>query len=441
MTKGILLAGLTDHEAAAIEIMVGMTWHDYHCTTLKRSLSLSVPAQGPVAQACDGCVVDLFGLGLRRRSTEGEARLLQFLAGRPGVLLVWGNGGGWLDEPVPLAPGQIVEWVTMPYTSAVLRDAIGRVRAGTAAAVAAPAVPVPVQVPVAQEAEQPAWRRAMALAEQMDRRPRVPLDPPPQRQAAGDARPRPSAATPAPAAISMPAPTYQQPHTVGLRRGALAALLQAFPMLAGVPMLQLAAKIVRGSDTQLLRIGGDTAFVVSVTDGWLACGLPIPTLIRLMRTPHLVEGVEVLDLPLDKVEATVRQRFDGRFHRTQRPLDVIVWELLQEAVRDVSLQLAGSLTLQLRRFPNFTLLREQDPLHLQLAAICARAPQSVTELMRAFPHHAHSVAQFAVLSVASGLAAVVPPSTDIVAPSSVVPSRDAAAGRRGFFKSLLDKLF
>ena len=49
--NGILLAGLTDHEAAAVEIMIGMNWRDVRVVTLKRGLSLGVPAQTPQARA------------------------------------------------------------------------------------------------------------------------------------------------------------------------------------------------------------------------------------------------------------------------------------------------------------------------------------------------------------------------------------------------------
>ena len=50
--KKILLVGLTDQEAAAIEIMIGMNWRDAQCTVLRRSLSLAMPEQTPEALAC-----------------------------------------------------------------------------------------------------------------------------------------------------------------------------------------------------------------------------------------------------------------------------------------------------------------------------------------------------------------------------------------------------
>nr|HPK33841.1 hypothetical protein [Ottowia sp.] len=104
--SGVLLAGLTDQEAAAIEIMIGMSWRERHCVTLTRSLSLAVPEQSVQARACELCVVDLFGFGMRRHTEAHARRLLEFLAGRPAVLLVWGSGGGWLESGLALAAGQ-----------------------------------------------------------------------------------------------------------------------------------------------------------------------------------------------------------------------------------------------------------------------------------------------------------------------------------------------
>ncbi|MBR6976284.1 MAG: hypothetical protein IKH84_05240, partial [Ottowia sp.] len=85
--SSILLAGLTEQEAAALEILVGMHWRDWQVVALKRSLSLSIPEQTSAARAADVCVVDLFGLGMRRHTPEHEERLIEFLDGRSAVLL------------------------------------------------------------------------------------------------------------------------------------------------------------------------------------------------------------------------------------------------------------------------------------------------------------------------------------------------------------------
>lgn len=466
--KNILLMGLTDHEAAAVEIMIGMNWRDHRCITLKRELSLAIPEQHAAARSCEACVLDLFGLGMRKYSPANATRLMEVMAGRPAVLLTWGDGGGWLEAKLPLAKGQHIGWVGMPYTSAGLRDAIKKVKeaaermvppAAAAVAAAPAAMPgrarpvvsldvepaLPAAVAEAEPAAVPAWRRAMELADQLKRK-------------AAPMRARASAPMPLPKAqassVSLAPPaTRMATDAVGLGKGALAALLQVFPLLRDQPLIGLTEKIIGHDGPMLLRIGTDAAFVTHTRAGWLASGLPVSALLKLLRTPRLVESARAEPLDPDHVEETVRQRFDGKFHRAQKPLDVITWELVSDVMRDMKLQRQGDLTFQLRRFPNFPMLAGVGPLDVQLAAICARMPQSISELLRAFPKHEQDVLRFVVLCVVSGLAKVIPGGP--VAAGAVAPPRAAqaqapvaaaarkpeVAARRGFFKSLMDKLF
>lgn len=438
--KNILLMGLTDHEAAAVEIMIGMNWRDHRCITLKRELSLAIPEQHAAARSCEACVLDLFGLGMRKYSPANATRLMEVMAGRPAVLLTWGDGGGWLEAKLPLAKGQHIGWVGIPYTSAGLRDAIKKVKEA-----AERMVPPAAAAVAAAPAAMPAWRRAMELADQLKRK-------------AAPMRARASAPMPLPKAqassVSLAPPaTRMATDAVGLGKGALAALLQVFPLLRDQPLIGLTEKIIGHDGPMLLRIGTDAAFVTHTRAGWLASGLPVSALLKLLRTPRLVESVRAEPLDPDHVEETVRQRFDGKFHRAQKPLDVITWELVSDVMRDMKLQRQGDLTFQLRRFPNFPMLAGVGPLDVQLAAICARMPQSISELLRAFPKHEQDVLRFVVLCVVSGLAKVIPGGP--VAAGAVAPPRAAqaqapvaaaarkpeVAARRGFFKSLINKLF
>lgn len=464
--KNILLMGLTDHEAAAVEIMIGMNWRDHRCITLKRELSLAIPEQHAAARSCEACVLDLFGLGMRKYSPANATRLMEVMAGRPAVLLTWGDGGGWLEAKLPLAKGQHIGWVGMPYTSAGLRDAIKKVKeaaermvppAAAAVAAAPAAMPgrarpvvsldvepaLPAAVAEAEPAAAPAWRRAMELADQLKRK-------------AAPMRARASAPMPLPKAqassVSLAPPaTRMATDAVGLGKGALAALLQVFPLLRDQPLIGLTEKIIGHDGPMLLRIGTDAAFVTHTRAGWLASGLPVSALLKLLRTPRLVESVRAEPLDPDHVEETVRQRFDGKFHRAQKPLDVITWELVSDVMRDMKLQRQGDLTFQLRRFPNFPMLAGVGPLDVQLAAICARMPQSISELLRAFPKHEQDVLRFVVLCVVSGLAKVIPGGPVAAgavaspraaqAPVAAAARKPEVAARRGFFKSLMDKLF
>lgn len=436
--KNILLMGLTDHEAAAVEIMIGMNWRDHRCITLKRELSLAIPEQHAAARSCEACVLDLFGLGMRKYSPANATRLMEVMAGRPAVLLTWGDGGGWLEAKLPLAKGQHIGWVGMPYTSAGLRDAIKKVKEA-----AERMVPPAAAAVAAAPAAMPAWRRAMELADQLKRK-------------AAPMRARASAPMPLPKAqassVSLAPPaTRMATDAVGLGKGALAALLQVFPLLRDQPLIGLTEKIIGHDGPMLLRIGTDAAFVTHARAGWLASGLPVSALLKLLRTPRLVESVRAEPLDPDHVEETVRQRFDGKFHRAQKPLDVITWELVSDVMRDMKLQRQGDLTFQLRRFPNFPMLAGVGPLDVQLAAICARMPQSISELLRAFPKHEQDVLRFVVLCVVSGLAKVIPGGPVAAgavaspraaqAPVAAAARKPEVAARRGFFKSLMDKLF
>src|SRR5690625_1908946 len=93
----ILLAGLLERDAAAINILVRMAWRDHQVVSLPRSLSLTIPDQDNTARSCKCCIIDLAGLSLRRYSTENESRLQEFLSRRPAVLIVRGGGEGWLS--------------------------------------------------------------------------------------------------------------------------------------------------------------------------------------------------------------------------------------------------------------------------------------------------------------------------------------------------------
>ncbi len=308
----------------------------------------------------------------------------------------------------------------------------------------------------------PAARAAVTeavLANPPARRPAAPVAPPPTpAPEPAPMRARASAPMPLPKAqassVSLAPPaTRMATDAVGLGKGALAALLQVFPLLRDQPLIGLTEKIIGHDGPMLLRIGTDAAFVTHTRAGWLASGLRVSALPKLLRTPRLVESVRAEPLDPDHVEETVRQRFDGKFHRAQKPLDVITWELVSDVMRDMKLQRQGDLTFQLRRFPNFPMLAGVGPLDVQLAAICARMPQSISELLRAFPKHEQDVLRFVVLCVVSGLAKVIPGGP--VAAGAVAPPRAAqaqapvaaaarkpeVAARRGFFKSLMDKLF
>lgn len=546
----VLLAGLTDHEAAAIEIMVNMTWRDQRCITLRRDLSLSIPEQTAQAKACRYCVIDLFSLGLRKHSPDNEVLLLQFLAGRSAVLLVRGSGSGWFDALLPLQPGQHITCLSMPYSSIALREALQKIKNANAAdaqrmpaaaqpsaqqpasdaapassaasaepaapsvtaasAAGKPALSAPSPAPPAPApAPMPAWRRALQLAERLHaersarntqslhskRQPAAapqPAPPPAHEPIAPTAsqpaahrpasrpasRPGSSARPPARSIAALPSLQAEAPESLsvappavpltaqalGLRTGAWAKLLRALPALKDVALADFIGQTLQGTlgeGLQLWRIG-PVVCLVHVRQGWLATVAPPATLQKMVHTTGLLQSVERHPLPAEQLHSAAQKFFGQNFQRLQKPLDVLAWDLLSESLDGLTLRAQDDFTLQLRCFPNFPHLTRSDPLDVQLAAICARIPQSVHDLLRAFPRHEQAVLRFVALSVACGLAVVLEdapaaaqepsapgpdqaaaakppaPASPAAAPA---PASGAAKARRGFFKSLLDKLF
>ncbi len=482
---GILLAGMVDKEAAAIEIMVGMYWRERTCVTLGRSPGLSMPRPTQACAACDLCIVDLFGLGMRRYSEEHEQRLLEFLGGRPAVLLVRGLESGWMERVLHLAAGQQVQCLLTPYNAQSLRETIGKLLQSQAALPdARPRVPtqvkspsgnapgvdalIPVPSKAAVAAPLPAWRRAEELAKRLQlagNRPVASTSPsvrmPPQavdrsRQHAPLTAPTTVAPPPNSEAKGLikggvPPALYQQAGAMGLGRGAMDALLAMFPSLLSLPIVTLGMKIVTSKGPQLLKAQPDTEIVLSFRQGWLVSSLSAPELRKLALTPYLANFIHVVHLPEQHVEDLVRQRFNGRFRRAQTALDELTWHLFDDAIRGQTLVPTGDMRIQLRRFPNITALGDATSLDIQLATICACAPHNVSDLLRAFPRQEQAVLRFVVLATASGLMSVITqdaPNTPAqqMLPTAASPEKSLASGpqvraQRSFFKSLLEKLF
>lgn len=444
--SGILLAGLTDQEAAAIEILIGMHWRGRHVVTIPRNTSLSVPPQHDAAQACGSCVIDLFGFGMRRHSPDNQMRLLQFLRGRPAVLLIWGSGGGWLESPLNARGDARLAWINLHYTSAQMLEGLKRISVNDAPRAAQPGLahraPAPEPALVQEHpapvpdmtAELPAWRRALALAEQIKA----------GKSGSGiktSTPPRPAPVTghdlaQAPVAPHAPTPA---PGATGLCTDTLQTILAAIPQVRQLPLTGLIVRIAAAEGPQLLRTSDGATFAIDTRQGWLASGLSVEALVKLLQTPGMHESTALTPIAPRHVEDSLRRLSMERHAHERSALDIVLWELLSDALSDVALEARGDFSIRLRRFPNFTQLSRVGRLDIQLAAICARTSQSLTDLARAFPRNTQDVYRFALLSSLSGAALV--QSTAGGHRASAARAAPQVPAQRGFFKSLLDKLF
>lgn len=138
-------------------------------------------------------------------------------------------------------------------------------------------------------------------------------------------------------------------------------------------------------------------------------------------------------MPAESARRSVSEDSDA----IQRSDDIILWESASETLQGVRLKAEDDLTFQLRFFPNFTRLKRVEPLDLQMAAICACAPQSLYRLLRAFPDQESAVTRFVALCIVSGSAVVLPEQSAAV--STLAPRANTHV-KRSFLKLLLDKL-
>lgn len=410
--KTILLAGLAEREAAAVQMIIAQAWPAWHSLVLPRRADFQIPVQDPQAQACSDLIVNLLGIGLLRHSPDAQSKLEQFLAGRSAVLLLHSGDQSWLGAAWNLAPGQKVHCLQPPCSSLALRQAIQACGMDAAS-------------PASQLERQTALQASPNHTEQKTA----------QRAKADGHQARPNLA-------SHGAKTYNH-----IGNGALAELERAIPALQQSPWLQLVKQILQTGRQSHFEIG-PTHFVLDMQAGWLASALPSSALQKMLHTPQLLSQMQMQmqRLAAENTLALAEQSFGQRLAKAQKALDMVSWEVGSESLKNLPLALEHDLSLRLRRYPNFPLLTHAGPLDMQLASLCAQTPRSVAELLRCFAHEQQAVLRFAALSVISGLALVAPvhaamPQAQLSQTAKPKTDSSAEKAKQGFFKALLNKLF
>jgi len=403
----VLLAGLATRDAAAMDILIGMTWRNLECITLERQLSssmtLDLPAQDAAARACRICVVDLAGLGLRNYSARAESRLLEFLAERPAVLLFRGDGNGWLDSTLARSSSALHEFVSVPYKTSAIRKALDSARAAAGIGNRSDSQQYRTKAARPETVSAPAWKRALAFKSTRDK---------------SDARLTP------------------------LDKSGLEPVFQTFPELRDQRQLRFISQLLLSSDAQLLKVGKVIKILLHPAEGWLATTQSLAKLRRLQNHPVVATSVETSPVPNDQVESVARECFGKDYPRFQLPLDLVVWELASEAVSELNLTRYNNIGFQLTCLPNLAHIEQVRPIDIQLSVICARVPQTIDSLISAFDRNKPDVLRFVALSLAAGLARTWPAGGQEALNGVATPKAGPAksSDQHGFFRSLLDKL-
>ena len=247
---------------------------------------------------------------------------------------------------------------------------------------------------------------------------------------------------PAPPPVVLP-PREVVPHLAlsadacGIEDGAFALL---DPLIPDSPVWRVLRKVLNAPHRVQLLSVGPLAFLFDRVSGRVTGSTPASTLVNVLNTTDLHARVVVEPVAEEYRTNVITKRFPAASRPVRMSLDAMIWDMVGEAfdAREAHPAPGGTrLLMQLRNFPNFNQLHRVGPLDVQFASITSSAPRSLEQLLGLFPAHHHDVMRFFLQSALSGLAVVKPDGGG----QAVASVRKSDESRRGFFRSLLDKLF
>ena len=411
----MLVVGSRSQEAAAIRLMVDRRWPGAGIVALVRTPCCSLPAQDIDAQACDSCLVDLAGVGMLLHSADHQLRLLEYLSGRSAVLLLPSGNTGWSQCVLPAAPGQTLIRLPSTCSAAELGEALYQLRAAMAR-------------------DRHGGRRD-APAGVTSTAPRPP------REAVA---PVPTVRTTTGLLLQGATVAVRVPRHARLQAGA-PVVFDAFPDIARSPLLATFGKAVTcGGCIKITLPGRDVSpAVIHTQEGWIASRMTAFALRTSAMDPEIIAASRVDPFSPDRVGEVLAQEFGDRryaFH----PLDRLAWDLLHEEIGRLDPERHQDISMRIVRFPNFNLIRSVGINDMQMAALCLRVPEPISGLERRFARNRRAVRRFAITAILSGHAtasAVRGATGEPHLSSHTRPGSNEGKARRGFFQSLLDRIF
>lgn len=372
--------------------------------------------------AADECyLLNLPGLGFHTASQESVLSLRKFLAGRPALFFHHKTQSQWYEEAYITSEAIYGLWQTIPYSGMdVLNQLKKLIKMPSASVQDAISEPKKEKIKSAVEhssAVMPVWQRAMQLAEK-------------ESQAIAERAPEKS--------VTAGLTAYEG------NKGMAEVISSTFPALQKSPFFTLLSTLIsEGGAAKLLFSRGTIPLFIDIKHGWIATRMTLMALRKIIFSPAMMRDV-VIDAfyPVDMEEA-VKVEFGQRAYN-RFPADILLWSLASDAVSQIDLQPSGDFYLFINQFPNFNYIEDHQAFHIQLASICARSPQKLSSLLKLFPENKEAVCQFAITSLVSGNAyafKVASQQKNIRQDHEVKANQLVTAGRRGFFKNLLDKLF
>lgn len=415
--KTILLAGFSAQEAAAIDILVSMSWRDYQCKNIG---VVNINHPQTVAQTSDRMVIaSVVGLGIRSCTPENIQLILNFLSNRPAVLLIPGFGEWPTLFPSLLPKKNTIALVTTPHSSASLKASIQTAMSWESAApLTEKNRPTTFSASLSEKSATKSINSKQATELSLT-----------QRILAGEV----SLASQKEIQIS-PFSSIEAP--IGIEKGAFENLISAIPT-ADTHFLNLIVRVIKTPIPYTLTIGS-SFFFIDAKNEWASASVPISAILKTFNTAQIFEEASLVALDESHPDAAILLRGDARQNRIGKRLELVIWELVSRSLKDMPLKATQDISFRLRRFPNFTQIEQTTALDLQLAAICSRSPQSLYRLFKTIPQREADIMRFVILCIMTGSLEVIPGKTLAVIPEQ---PRFVSPERRGLFRSLLDKLF
>jgi hypothetical protein len=446
MTMNISLLGMPVREAAALTIFVGVGIKGGTCKTVDYLPGRALPP-------ADFCVIDMAGIGLGQWSSKAEVDLIRLLGGQSALLLLSANTV-WPDK-VQGHTRQRLHCLVKPYNSEDMRAALGRLGLGAPAPnraaspppfAARPAEPPPfVARPAAPPAAAPATASesaaAPAAASPAAAAPATVLQSAAIAQLATKAPPAAMLMRPAAPALA-PAQHRHIAHAALPLHDSLHALRTMFPDLERHRLLGRLLDMMASGRVQELRLTLHHSIVLHPAEGWVVHNVAPAMLERLVHDGSAVAAMNVREL--DASQALLRA---SQSHYTRTALDTFLWTLAESSLGRQTPPALRDAELTLSSMPGFTRIPGVGNLPLQLAAICVRLPQTLSNLRAAFPEQdPRDISRFILLSTVSGLGslslvAVAAGAAALSRPAVARPARPVRAEASGFFRAMLQKLF
>ena len=396
----VVLAGMNERDAAALSILVGVAMKGWSCDTVSHVRGRPLPP-------ADLYVLDLPALGLARWSVAAEADLLQLLQGRSAVVLRPTAEENWTQVHTGAQSSQMLAWLTKPYSSDAMRNALQT-------ACAAP-------------------RRSQKMVASTSR-PDIP---------ARALRPAPMAPQTRPADGRHPgaparADTVPPRGSCALTATDIAALHTAFPQLQSHALLARMVQALGSGHAQELHLSLRHSILLHPGEGWVASNAGMPLISSVCQNNEMANAFALREL--SDVQAQHRLQ---HLQLVPQALDPFLWSLASLTVGQSPLRLARDARLQLKGFPDYTRLPLVPDLFIQLAAICVRLPQTLTGLQAAFPAcDPQLIRRFAYFCATSGLGQLSLVEGPLPAAAPTVARMPVkVAVKQGFFSALFKKLF